>query len=77
MESLIERLLSNLNNFADLGRQRALELGNPFYFKDANDGNYWRKELPNGDIFLISLEIEFNDKGFPIKIIDTFKKKID
>jgi len=29
MKSLIDRLLNNLNNFADLGRQRAFELGNP------------------------------------------------
>lgn len=77
MENLIDRLLSNLNNFAELGRQRAFELGNPFYYKEEGDGEYWRKEYPNGDIFLVSFDIEFDDKGHPIKIINTFKKKIN
>lgn len=76
MGNLIDRLLSNLNNFADLGRQRAFELGNPFYYKE-DDNGYWRKEYPNGDIFMVLFGIEFDDKGHPIKIIDTFKKKIN
>jgi|GEM_PF-2547410 len=29
MEMLIDKILSNLNNSADLGRQKAFELGNP------------------------------------------------
>ncbi len=77
MESLIDRLLSNLNNFADLGRQRAFELGNPYYYTEAGDGDYWRKEMPNGDIYLVLFDIEYDDKGHALKIIDTFKKKIN
>jgi hypothetical protein len=29
----LEKLLSNIDNIHELGRQRAFELGNPFYAK--------------------------------------------
>lgn len=77
MESLTNKLLSNLNNFADLGRQRAFELGNPFYYKEAGDNDYWRKELPTGEIFLVLFEVVYDDKGHPTKIVDTFQERIN
>ena len=77
MESLTNKLLSNLNNFADLGRQRAFELGNPFYYKEAGDDDYWRKELPTGEIFLVLFEVFYDDKGHPTKIVDTFQERIN
>ena len=33
MAVLVGKILSNLNNLADLGRQRAFELGNPYYYQ--------------------------------------------
>ncbi|RZL35755.1 MAG: hypothetical protein EOO96_08410 [Pedobacter sp.] len=77
MESLTNKLLSNLNNFADLGRQRAFELGNPFYYKEAGDNDYWRKELPTGEIFLVLFEVFYDDKGHPTKIVDTYQERIN
>lgn len=77
MESLTNKLLSNLNNFADLGRQRAFELGNPFYYKKGNDQSYWRKELSTGEIFLVFFEVDYDENGKPLKITDTFQKRIN
>lgn len=77
MESLTDKLLSNLNNFADLGRQRAFELGNPFYYKEENDQSYWCKELPTGEIFLVLFEVDYDENGKPLKITDTFQKRIN
>jgi len=58
-------MIKNLDVLPELGRQRCFELGNPFYYQDANDakepgnerGNFYRKELPSGEIFLVSLDI--------------------
>ena len=44
----VEQLLQNINNLHELGRQRAFELGNPFYAKYEGDGNHYTKELPSG-----------------------------
>lgn len=73
----IDKILSNLNNFADLGRQRAFEFGNPFYYQEMGDGEYWRKELPNGEIYLVLFHTEYDDKGHPIRIVDTYKKRLN
>ncbi len=35
-----------MTNMHELGRQRAFELGNPFYGQFKEDGGCWRKELP-------------------------------
>jgi hypothetical protein len=59
------KMLENLNTLHELGRQRCFELGNPFYFQDASDrnepgnekGNYYRKELNSGELFLVQLEV--------------------
>jgi hypothetical protein len=76
-------MLENLNTIHELGRQRCFELGNPFYFQDAEDskepgnekGNYYLKELNTGELYLVSLEVsEGNDQSFSFK--DTVIRKI-
>ena len=65
MEKPVHLLLKNLEILPELGRQRCFELGNPFYYQDALDakepgneqGNYWRKELPSGELFLVTLQV--------------------
>ncbi|HET7116534.1 MAG TPA: hypothetical protein VFI29_08590 [Hanamia sp.] len=76
-ESIVERLLKNMDNMHELGRQRAFELGNPFYGKFAEDGGYWRKELPSGEKFLVTIEVISDENGFPVKINDTIIKKLE
>jgi len=66
MESRARRLLENLDCLNELGRQRCLELCNPFYYQDGADaglpgnekGIFYRKELPSGEIYLVTLKIE-------------------
>jgi len=66
MEKRAHRLLRNLEIIPELGRERCFELGNPFYYQDSADaglpgnkkGNYYRKELPSGEISLVTLKIE-------------------
>jgi len=77
MGSVVERLLKNMGNMHELGRQRAFELGNPFYMQFAEDGGYWRKELPTGEKYLVILDIVYNDAGMPIEVKDTIIKKLD
>ena len=65
MEKGALRLIKNLDVLPQLGRQRCFELGNPFYYQDAADakepgnerGNYYRKELPSGEIYLVTIDI--------------------
>lgn len=71
-----ERLLKNMNNMHELGRQRAFELGNPFYGQFAEDGEYWRKELPTGEKFLVTIEVLSDEHGMPVGIKDTIIKKL-
>lgn len=77
MAVLTDKILNNLNNFADLGRQRAFELGNPYYYQVADDGEYWRKEMPDGSVFLVLFDVKYDDKGHPVEIIDSFRKQIN
>jgi hypothetical protein len=77
MESTVDRLLKNMSNMHELGRQRAFELGNPFYAQFKEDGEYWRKEMPNGDKYLVTIEVIRDDQGMAKEIRDTFIKKID
>jgi hypothetical protein len=59
------RMIKNLEVLPELGRQRCFELGNPFYYQDAADSNepgnehrnYYRKELPTGEIYLVTVDI--------------------
>lgn len=74
--SVAERLLRNMNNMHELGRQRAFELGNPFYGQFTEDGGYWRKELPNGEKFLVTIEVISDGHGMPVEIKDTIIKKL-
>lgn len=74
--SVAERLLKNMNNMHELGRQRAFELGNPFYGQFTEDGRYWRKELPTGEKFLVTIEVISDENGMPIGIKDTIIKKL-
>jgi len=46
---IVGQLLQNMNNIHEPGRQRAFELGNPFYAKYKGDGSHYTKELPTGD----------------------------
>lgn len=76
-------MLENLNMLHELGRQRCFELGNPFYYQDADDrmepgnekGNYYRKELNSGEMYLVTLQISQNkDESYSFK--DTLIRKI-
>ena len=77
MGSVVERLLKNMGNMHELGRQRAFELGNPFYAQFEEDGGYWRKELPTGEKYLVLVDIVYDEKGMPIEVKDTIIKKLD
>jgi hypothetical protein len=83
MEKRVNKMLENLNMLHELGRQRCFELGNPFYYQDSADrkepgnekGNYYRKELNSGEIYLVSLTVSTNsDESFSFK--DTLIRKI-
>ena len=66
MNTSAQKMLSHLELLPELGKQRAFELGNPFYYQDAADANepgnearnFWRKELPSGELFLVTLQYE-------------------
>lgn len=73
----VERMLSNFANLHELGRQRAFELGNPYYARFEEDGGYYRKELPTGEIFLVAVEFINDDKGHPVRIVDTIIKELE
>ena len=68
-------LLKGINNMFELGRQRAFELGNPYYAKEEGDGEHYTKELPNGDRYLVDIEIIYDEKDFAIEIRDTILTK--
>jgi len=71
----VDELLRNINNIHELGRQRAFELGNPFYAQYKGDGEHYTKEMPNGDRFLVDVEIVWQN-DFPVDIKDTVIKKL-
>jgi len=75
--SVVERLLKNMDNMHELGRQRAFELGNPFYGQFREDGEYWRKELPTGEKFLVTIEVIKDEHDMPVAIKDTIIKKLE
>jgi len=76
MESVVDRLLKNMGNMHELGRQRAFELGNPFYAQFKEDNGYWRKELPTGEIYLVSIEVISDEKDMPVEVKDTIITKL-
>jgi hypothetical protein len=69
--------LDNLNNLHELGRQRAFELGNPYYSKYLGDGEYLRKELPSGEMYRALVEYTYDENGYPIAMKDVYLEKID
>jgi hypothetical protein len=83
MEKRAYKLLENLEILSELGRQRCFELGNPFYYQDAADagipgnekGNFYRKELPSGEVYLVTLKID-EIKGETYSVKDNIIRKI-
>ncbi|MDY0905474.1 hypothetical protein [Pedobacter sp. CFBP9032] len=58
----VDKILSNLNNFTDLGRKRALELSNPYYyhFIQAFSRYAFRNDrLSEAAFNIISLNVDF------------------
>jgi hypothetical protein len=74
--STVDRLLRNMNNMHELGRQRAFELGNPFYAHYKEDGEYDRKEMPSGEKYLVTVEIIMDENDMPVEIRDTIIRQI-
>lgn len=75
--SIVNHLLKNMGNMHELGRQRAFELGNPFYAQFEEDGGYWRKEMPNGEKYIVAIEIITDDHDMPIEVKDTVIKRLN
>lgn len=75
--SIVDRLLKNMGNMHELGRQRAFELGNPFYAQFEEDGPYYRKEMPTGEKYLVTVEIIMDENDMPVEIKDTVYKKLE
>lgn len=76
-QTTVDRLLKNMTNMHELGRQRAFELGNPFYAQFKEDGEYWRKELPTGERFLVTIDVITDENDMPVKINDHVVKELD
>lgn len=74
--SIVDKLLKNMDNMHELGRQRAFELGNPFYAMFEEDGGYYRKELPNGEKYLVEIEVIYDANDMPVDVKDTIIKKL-
>ena len=74
--SIVDNLLKNMSNMHELGRQRAFELGNPFYAHYEEDGEYDRKEMPTGEKYLVTVEIIMDENDMPVEIKDTIIKQI-
>lgn len=65
-----------MNNMHELGRQRAFELGNPFYAMFKEDGGYYRKELPSGEKYLVEIEVIYDSNDMPVDVKDTIIRKL-
>jgi len=61
----------------ELGRQRAFELGNPYYGRFKADGGYYRKELPTGEKHIVTIEIVIDEHDMPVQIKDTVIKQLE
>jgi len=72
----IDQLLENIDNLHELGRQRAFELGNPFYAKYSEDGDFYRKELPTGEQFIVKINVVMDANDMPSEIQDTIVQQI-
>ncbi len=74
--SIVDRLLKNMGNMHELGRQQAFERGNPFYAQFEGDGEYWRKEMPTGEKYLVTVEVIMDENDKILGIKDTIVKKL-
>lgn len=74
--SVVDRLLKNMGNMHELGRQAAFEQGNPFYAQFREDQGYWRKELPTGEKYLVTIEVVRDERDIPVQINDTIIRKL-
>ena len=75
-KSIVDRLLKNMDNMHELGRQRAFELGRPFYAMFEEDGGYYRKELPSGEKYLVEIEVIYDANDMPVDVKDTIIRKL-
>ena len=75
--STVDRLLKNMGNMHELGRQQAFERGNPFYGQFDEDGGYWRKEMPTGEKYLVTIEVIFDENDMPVQVKDTVIKQLE
>jgi hypothetical protein len=73
--SIVDRLLKNMGNMHELERQLAVESGNPFYAQFEEDGEYWRKEMPTGEKYLVTIEVIMDESDMPVDVKDTIIKK--
>jgi len=74
--SFVDKLLENIDNIHELGKQRAFELGNPFYAKYRGDGDLYHKEMPSGEVYLVKVEIVMDENDIPVEIKDTVIKDL-
>ncbi|WP_316797753.1 hypothetical protein [Pedobacter frigidisoli] len=75
-ESIVDKLLENMVNMDELGKQLAFERGHAHYAQFMEDKGYWRKELPTGEKFIVEIEVLYDDKGMPRDIKDTIIKRL-
>ena len=75
--SIVDRLLKNMGNMHELGRQLAFERGNPFYAHFKEDGPYYRKEMPTGEKYLVTVEVIMDENDMPVEIKDTVFQRLE
>jgi len=73
---VVVKLLENIDNIHELGKQRAFELGNPFHAKYKGDGDLYHKEMPSGEVYLVKVEIVMDENDVPVEIKDTVIKDL-
>jgi hypothetical protein len=75
--AIVNQLLENMDNMHEMGKQRAFELGRPYYGMYKEDNGYYRKELPSGEKYLVTVEIIYDENEMPVRINDTIISKIN
>jgi len=74
--AILDRLLENMTNMHELGRQLAFERDRPFYGMYKEDGGYYRKEMPSGEKYLVTIEVFFDEFDRAWRINDTVIKEL-
>ncbi len=74
--AIVEKLLHNMDNMYELGRQQAFELGNPFYYQLEDNKDLWCKELPTGEIYLVKIKVCNDENNLPLIINDTIIRRL-